>query len=105
MAKYLLQGNYLGDGVKGLLKEGGSARLAELEKLANKLGGTLESYFAFGEYDVVGIADMPDNVSVAAFSLSIGATGLATCKTTVLVTPTEIDQAAKKSPAYRGPGQ
>ncbi|MDA8308603.1 MAG: GYD domain-containing protein [Deltaproteobacteria bacterium] len=106
MARYLLQGKYSADGVKGLLKDGGSARRAALEKLTKSLGGTMEScYFAFGDYDIVGIGDMPDNVSAAAFSLTVSATGLASVKTTVLMTPEEVDQAAKKSPTYQGPGR
>ena len=75
----------------------GSARVAELQKLIESLGGTFECcYFAFGDYDVVGIADMPDNVSLAAFSLMAGAAGLAVVKTTVLITADKTDQATKK---------
>ncbi len=64
MAKYLIQANYVGEGIKGLLKEGGSSRRAAVEKLAESLGGTIEAYYyAFGDTDLFVIADMPDNVS------------------------------------------
>jgi uncharacterized protein with GYD domain len=106
MAKYLVQASYTDAGLKGLLKEGGSKRREAVEKAVEGLGGTLESfYYAFGDVDVLGIADMPDNVSATAFALLVTAGGGATVKTTVLITPEEVDQAAKKTLDYRPPGQ
>lgn len=106
MAKYLLQANYVGEGIKGLLKEGGSSRRAAAEKAIKSLGGTVEAfYYAFGETDVYMIAELPDNVSMAALALTVSASGAVTAKTTVLMTPQEMDEAAKKTPSYRPPGQ
>jgi uncharacterized protein with GYD domain len=106
MPKYLAQCNYVGEGLKGLLKEGGSSRRAIVEKLVKSLGGTVEAfYYAFGETDLYVIADVPDNVSMTAIALTVNATGTVTVKTTVLITPEEVDEAAKKSPSYRPPGQ
>lgn len=106
MPKYLVHGNYVGEGVKGLLKEGGSSRRAAIEKLAASMGGSVESiYYAFGETDVYVIVDMPDNASMAAVALVAGASGAVSIKTTVLMTPEEVDEAAKKTPDYRPPGQ
>lgn len=77
MAKYLVCGNYVGEGVKGLLSEGGSSRRSVIEKLATSLGGTVECvYYAFGEYDIYCIIDLPDKASMAAFSLKVSARGL-----------------------------
>lgn len=106
MSKYLIQANYVGEGIKGLLKEGGSSRRAAVEKLFESLGGKVEAfYYAFGETDLFVIADAPDNVTAAAISLTVNAAGAATTKITVLLTPEEIDAAAKKTPNYRAPGQ
>jgi uncharacterized protein with GYD domain len=106
MAKYLIQANYLAEGAKGLLKEGGSSRQAVVEQLIASQGGSIESfYYAFGETDLYVIADMPDHATMAAISLLIGSTGTVTLKTTVLLTPAEIDAAAQKTPVYRAPGQ
>ena len=106
MPKYLLQVTYTAEGTKGLLKDGGSKRRSAAQALIKSLGGNLEAlYFAFGEPDVYAIADLPDNVSVAAASLALGASGAATGKTVVLLTPEEIDQATKKSPSYTPPGR
>ena len=49
------------------------------------------------------IADLPDNASMAAAALVV--TGTVTIKTTVLMTPEEVDEAAQKVPDYRPPGQ
>jgi uncharacterized protein with GYD domain len=106
MPKYLVQASYTVEGIKGLVKDGGSKRRAVLEQLIKDQGGTLEAfYFAFGENDVYAIADLPDNVSIAAISLAVGASGAVSAKTTVLITPEEMDQAAQKTVNYRPPGQ
>ena len=106
MPKYLVQANYVGEGVKGLLKEGGTSRRAATEKLIKSLGGTMEAfYFAFGETDAYIIADLPDNASMSAIALTVSASGAVTVKTTILMTPEDIDEATKKTPIYRPPGQ
>ena len=106
MSKYLVQANYVGDGVKGLIKEGGSSRRAAVEKLFESVGGKVEAfYYAFGETDLFVIAEIPDNVTAASLSLTVNASGAATAKVTVLLTSEEVDAAAKKSPSYRPPGQ
>lgn len=106
MAKYLVQVNYVGEGIKGLLKDGGSKRRAVVEKLFNSMGGTIESfYYAFGDSDLYIIGDFPDHATVTALVLTVTATGTVTCKTTVLLTPEEVDEAAKKTPNYSPPGQ
>jgi len=103
--KYLLEVNYTLDGIKGLKAEGGSARVAAATALIESLGGKVESfYFAFGGTDVYLTVDMPDSVSVAATALAVGAGGGATSRTVVLLTPAEIDAAAKKQTTYRPPG-
>jgi len=105
MPKYLVQASYTAEGAKGLMKDGGSARRDAAKKLIKSLGGKVEStHFAFGSSDVYIIADMPDNVSAAAASLAVNASGAVTTKIVVLLTPEEMDKACKKSPAYRAPG-
>ncbi len=105
MPKYLFQASYTVDGVKGLPKDGGSKRRTAIEETIKGLGGKLEAvYFAFGEDDVFVIVDAPDNVSVAAVSLVVTASGAGHVKTTVLLTPEEMDQASKKTIKYRPPG-
>ena len=106
MAKYLSEATYTGEGAKGVQKDGGTKRRAAAQTLVESLGGKLEAfYFAFGKRDAVVIADMPDNVSAAAAGLALAVSGAVTGKTTVLITPEEMDQAVKKSPKYRAPGQ
>ncbi|MFQ5897065.1 MAG: GYD domain-containing protein [Candidatus Methylomirabilia bacterium] len=106
MPKYLFQASYTAEGAKGLLKDGGSKRRAVVDDLTKALGGRLEAfYYAFGETDVFGIIDAPDNVTTAAVSLAVNASGAVHVKTTVLLTPEEMDQATKKTISYRPPGQ
>jgi uncharacterized protein with GYD domain len=61
-------------------------------------------YFAFGGIDAYVIADLPDNVAAAALALAVNQAGGASTNTVVLMTPAEVDEAAKKSIAYRPPG-
>jgi uncharacterized protein with GYD domain len=106
MPKYMVQASYIGEGLTGLIKEGGTKRSEAVAQVIEAMGGKLESfYYAFGDYDVVGVAEMPDNVSSVAFSLMINASGVINAKTTVLLTPEEVDQATKKTVDYRPPGQ
>ena len=106
MPKYLIQANYVGEGIKGLLKEGGTSRRAAVEKALSSVGGKLEGfYYAFGDTDAFVIVELPDNVTAAALSLIVNAPGTVTAKIVVLLTPEEIDAATKKTPNYRPPGQ
>jgi len=106
MSKYLFQGSYTEQGLKGVLKEGGSNRRNVIEQLARGLGGTLELfYFAHGSDDFFIVADLPDNVSAVATSLIVNATGTVRARTTVLITPEEVDQATKITVNFRPPGQ
>ena len=105
MSKYLFEANYTSEGAKGILKDGGSARKAAIEKAVTGLGGRLEVfYFAFGGVDAYVIVDLPDNVTAAAMALAVNQSGLASTRTIVLLTPEETDAATKKTVSYRGPG-
>jgi len=105
MARYMIEVSYTREGIQGIMKEGGSSRADMVGKMIADLGGSVESfYFAFGATDVIVIADLPDNVTAAAIGLTVGASGAAVGKTTVLLTPEEIDAATHKSVAYRAPG-
>jgi uncharacterized protein with GYD domain len=105
MPKYLVEATYLSEGIKGVLKEGGTGRRAAVDELFKSLGGTVEAfYFAFGEQDVFIIGDLPDNATAAALALRVNAAGVTKCKTTVLLTPQEVDEAVNKTGIYRPPG-
>ncbi len=105
MPKYLIQASYVGDGVQGLRKEGGSARRAAVEKACASVGGTLDAfYYAFGETDVVAIMDLPDNTTAAGIALLVAASGRIDIKTTVLLSPEDVDAAVKVGGEYRPPG-
>ena len=106
MPRYLLEGSYVGEGLKGILKVGGSGRRKAIAEMIQSVGGKLEfMYFAFGERDVVGIVELPDNATAAALSLAANASGAVEVRTTVLLTPEEVDAATKKSVHFRPPGQ
>ncbi len=105
MAKYLLQGSYSADGLKGVVKEGGSGRKDAASKAIKAAGGKMESlYFAFGDHDVIAIFDVADNVSAASLALTVSSSGMIRTKITPLLTVEEVDAAVKKHPAYRPPG-
>jgi uncharacterized protein with GYD domain len=105
MPKYLVEVKYTLDGMKGLKAKGGSARFDAAKALVEGVGGSVESfYFAFGSRDAFIIADLPDNVASAAVGLIVGASGGVHSSITVLLTPEEIDEAAKKEATYRPPG-
>jgi uncharacterized protein with GYD domain len=106
MGKYLLKVSYSVDGIKGVMKEGGTHRVAVIEKLLAGLGGKLESfYFAFGDSDVYLIAEVPDHATAVAIAGTVGASGaVSSYETVVLLTPEEVDEAMKKTVTYAPPG-
>ena len=83
-------------------------RIEMVRPMFESLGGRIESaYFAFGEYDVIVIAEFPDDVSVAAVSVAINASGaFTTMKTTPLMTIEDGVEMMKKAggTGYRPPG-
>ena len=106
MPKYLIQGSYSGEGLKGLLKEGGSKRREAAEQSVKGLGGRLEAfYYAFGKHDFVVIADLPSNIDASALSLVANESGAVKSWITVLITPEEVDQATKRTVKFRPPGK
>jgi uncharacterized protein with GYD domain len=107
MPHYLVQVAYNSSGVSELVKEP-QDRIEKVRPAIENLGGSIEcGYFAFGEYDVVVIAELPGNASAAAFALAVGAGGsVASYKTTVLLTPEEAVEAMSKAggSSYRPAG-
>jgi uncharacterized protein with GYD domain len=105
MPKFLIEASYTPDGVKGVQRAGGSSRRDAVAKVAESVGGRLESFhFAFGDRDAYVIVDLPDNEAAVAVALTVNAAGGASVRTIVLVTPEEVDAAAKRSVEYQPPG-
>lgn len=106
MTKYLFEVRYSAEGARGVAREGGRGRLLDISRLAESLGATLENfYFALGDVDLYAIAEAPDNITAAAFALAIDQGGAATVKTTVLISPQDMDLVVGKHSDYRPPGQ
>jgi uncharacterized protein with GYD domain len=102
MPKYLIQGSYSGEGLTGLLKK----RREAAEQSVKGLGGRVEAfYYAFGNNDFIVIVDLPGNVDASALSLNANASGAVKSQMTVLITPEEVDRAAKKMVKFRPPGK
>jgi uncharacterized protein with GYD domain len=105
MPKFLVKASYTTEGAKGVQRAGGTSRRDAVAKMAEGLGGRLESfYFAFGETDAYVVLDLPDNRRAAAASIAVNTAGGATSEVVVLMTPAEMDEAAGLSVDYRPPG-
>ena len=108
MARYLLQAAYTPEAWGAQLKNPQN-RVEIVSELLQHLGGKFESvYFAFGEYDIVAITDLPDNASAAAMSMVVSAGGaVKAVKTTPLMTIDEGLEAMRKggsaAASYRPP--
>lgn len=98
MARFLCQLAYTPEAWAAQL-ENPANRADQIKPALDTLGAKFESvYFAFGESDIVGILDCPDNVSAAALSICITATGIVkSCKTTPLMTMQEGIEAMRKA--------
>ena len=76
-------------------------RLEAVRPVIERLGGTIvNGWFAFGEYDLLVICDMPDNISAAALSMAISAGGaVKAAKTTPLLSGAQWVAAMEKATA------
>jgi hypothetical protein len=61
-------------------------------------------YFAFGDSDVFTVLDLPDNEAATAIALTVNGSRAVTVRTSVLLTPEDVDAAAQRSVDYRPPG-
>lgn len=99
MAYYLIQAAYTTDAVSTLVKNPQDRAETAARPLIESLGGKLVGmWMAFGEYDLVGITELPDNVSAVALSMAVSAGGaIKTFKTTPLITVAESVEAMRKA--------
>ncbi len=105
MPKYLVKASYTTEGAKGVQSGGGTSRRDAVARMAEGLGGSLESfYFAFGDTDAYVVLDLPDNRTAAAASIAVNTAGGAASEVVVLLAPEDVDAAAEISVDYRPPG-
>ncbi|WP_026275366.1 GYD domain-containing protein [Salinispora tropica] len=103
---FLAIATYTTQGVSGLGTEGGTRRAEVVRALIENSGGRVESlYFSFGKHDVYVLCDLRDNVVAAALSLAVRAAGVGETIMVPLLTPEDIDEAAKLPVTYEAPGR
>ena len=97
MPRYLYQLAYTSDSWATQLKDPQN-RVEKVRGSIEQLGGkVVDAYYTFGEYDILVIMDMPDNVSASAFALAVAAGGAAkAAKTTPLMSIDEGIEAMRK---------
>ena len=105
MPKFMIKASYSADGLKGLMREGGTSRRDAVKAAVESAGGELENFlYGFGDGDLYVIVDVPDPETAAAISLTIGASGALSPQTIAMLTPEQVDAAVKKNVNYRPPG-
>jgi uncharacterized protein with GYD domain len=110
MGRYLIQAAYT-PGAWAAMVEHPQDRSKPVQAMVERLGGRLECFYvSFGEYDVVSIVELPDDVAAAAASIAASAGGaLKAIKTTVLLGGAEALDAAARArragyePPHAGP--
>jgi uncharacterized protein with GYD domain len=108
MAHYLVQFSYTADAWAAQLADPKDRRDV-VRPLFEQLGGRIEAaYYAFGPYDVVLLAELPDPTSAAALALTLRSGGAVTGLQTTPLLPIEeglaaMRQAAEARPAYQPP--
>ncbi len=105
MPKYLWKASYTQAGAKGVGSEGGSSRRDAVKAAVEGVGGSLDGfYYAFGDTDVYVLADMPDDETALALAIAVNGSGGATIETVRLMTPEQVDAAAKLEVSFRPAG-
>ena len=100
MPYYLIQTAYTSESWAKMIKNP-QDRVELVRPAIEGLGGRIEAgYISFGEYDFTTIVEFPDNVSAAAFSISVSSKGgLKAFKTTPLMTMAEAQSAMTRADA------
>ncbi len=98
MSYYLIQASYTPQAIAAMVRNP-QDRAAAIKPMIEKAGGKLHGlWFAFGDSDIVAIAEMPSTVSAAAMSMAIGATGaMSSYRSTPLMTAGEAVEAMQKA--------
>jgi uncharacterized protein with GYD domain len=98
MPRYLLQATYTSAALATFISSP-QDRTAGVISLATKMGGKMDSLeFSFGDYDIVAIVTLPDDVAAAAMALAICAPGhIKSYKTTRLLSGAEFLTAQQKA--------
>jgi uncharacterized protein with GYD domain len=98
MASFLVQVSYTPEALSALIAKPQN-RMAVVKKSVENLGGTFTgSWMSFGDYDLVMLLEMPNNVSAAALAIAAAAGGsLKAIKTTPLLTIEQALSALKKA--------
>ena len=101
MPLYMYQAAYTPESWAAQMKNPQNRVEAVGRSVCKAVGGKLVGgWLCFGEYDLVIVAEVPDNQSMAAVALAVGAGGaIKASKTTVLMTGDEGVEALKKSDA------
>ena len=86
MAHYMIQAAYTPEAWAAMIRDPQN-RVDRLRPVVQKLGGDIEAaWLCFGDYDIIAILVLPDNVSAAAFSVAAAAGGaVKAVKTTPLM--------------------
>ncbi len=99
MPLYMYQAAYAPESLAAQLKKPRNRIEVVGKHLCEAAGGKfIGGWLCFGEYDLVLIADMPDNESMAAVALAVGASGvMKASRTTALITGDAGVEALKKA--------
>ena len=107
MAIYMFQGAYTSEAWAAQIRNPQNRCEIVGQIIAAQGGKLLSGYYAFGEYDLVAIVELPDHVSYSAFILAVAGAGtFKTQKTTVLMSIEEGLEAMRRASGtgYRRPG-
>ena len=101
MPLFMYQVAYTAESVAAQLKNPQNRAESVGRAVCEAVGGKLVGgWYCFGEYDLVIVADVPDNESMTAISLAVAAGGaVKSAKTTVLMTGAEAVAGMKKAEA------
>jgi uncharacterized protein with GYD domain len=99
MPLYLYQGAYTSQSWAAQLKNPQNRIESVGRQACEAVGGKyVGGWYSFGEYDIVLIADVPNNESMAAIAIAVGAGGgVKASKTTPLMTGAQAVEAIKKA--------
>lgn len=98
MPKYMIQASYTAAAAATFANKP-QDRVVGVKALVEKLGGRLESLdYCLGEFDIVVVVTMPDDIAAAAVALMVNGAGhISAYRTTRLMSPEDFMAAQQKA--------
>ena len=103
MAIFVVLGNWTDQGIRNI--KDATERAKKARSMFEKAGGTMQTYYTLGEYDFVGIVEVPRDEDLVGILLCLGSMGNVRTKTMKAWTEPEFAKALSEGHTFEKLGE